>query len=172
MSYKVCTKCRKKKPVEEFYRKKTAKDGRQSWCRVCAFKYGKQHCQENKQQYQDNQRKWRRENPEKFKEYIKRYRQTDKYISISKQYSEKRKLGQYGLTSDDYNRMFEEQGGCCEICGRHQDEFDRRLAVDHDCETEKVRGLLCAGCNAGIGMLRHNKESLQNAIAYLDKYNG
>ncbi|MCH8329663.1 MAG: hypothetical protein IIB81_04705, partial [Nanoarchaeota archaeon] len=56
-------------------------------------------------------------------------------------------LKQYGLTIEDYNNMFIEQGGCCGICGTHQSKLKLRLAVDHDQKTGKVRGLLCNNCN-------------------------
>ena len=49
----------------------------------------------------------------------------------------------YGLTLQDYNQMFDRQKGCCDICRRHQSEFSKALAVDHNHETGKVRGLLC-----------------------------
>ena len=73
----------------------------------------------------------------------------------------------YGITPDDYNRMFVEQKGCCAICGTHQQELKKKLAVDHDHETGKVRGLLCRSCNTGIGLLKENKEILLAAISYL-----
>jgi len=63
--------------------------------------------------------------------------------------------------------MFEEQKGCCVICGRHQTEFKTRLAVDHNHKTGEVRGLLCRPCNAGIGLFNENLSRLENAINYL-----
>lgn len=50
----------------------------------------------------------------------------------------------YGITVEDYDRMFDEQGGVCAICGNGT---KRRLAVDHNHETGVVRGLLCPRCN-------------------------
>jgi hypothetical protein len=73
----------------------------------------------------------------------------------------------YGMTLEDYERMYEEQGGICPICLNH---FDK-LYVDHNHQTGQVRGLLCSQCNTAIGKLRESKENLQRAIEYLEKYN-
>ena len=75
----------------------------------------------------------------------------------------------FGITIDDYNNMFSEQEGKCGICGKHQVELSRRLAVDHDHETMEVRGLLCTDCNVSIGKLGDNIEGVENALNYLKK---
>jgi hypothetical protein len=74
----------------------------------------------------------------------------------------------YGITIEKYNEMFEMQGGRCLICGRHQDELDKRLRVDHDHETGEVRGLLCHNCNVLIGHAREDKQTLVHALSYLN----
>lgn len=43
------------------------------------------------------------------------------------------------------------------------------LSVDHNHKTGAVRGLLCNGCNMGLGRFEDNIEWLQNAIDYLIK---
>ncbi len=80
----------------------------------------------------------------------------------------------YGITLDDYNTLFEDQGGCCAICGVHETELTgrrngRRLHVDHCHEKGKVRGLLCGLCNPAIGGLKHDKDVLLRAIDYLER---
>jgi hypothetical protein len=57
----------------------------------------------------------------------------------------------------------------CEICRKTEDDNGRRLAVDHCHITGKVRGILCNGCNRGIGYLGDDVERLENAIKYLKK---
>ncbi len=76
----------------------------------------------------------------------------------------------YGLEWDRYIEMLDEQGNRCAICGRHREEFNKELVVDHDHETGKVRGLLCYGCNNGIGTLQDDPDILRKAIEYLEKH--
>lgn len=71
----------------------------------------------------------------------------------------------YGLSVAEYDAMLAAQDGRCAIC--KCEPTDRRLAVDHCHDTNKVRGLLCFTCNTGIGKFRHNKKLLQAAIDYL-----
>lgn len=46
--------------------------------------------------------------------------------------------------------MYEAQGGTCAICDQPC-ASGRRLAVDHDHVTNRIRGLLCAKCNSCLG---------------------
>lgn len=80
----------------------------------------------------------------------------------------KRLQSTYGITLEDYGRMFVEQGGTCSICRSPQG--DRPLVVDHDHATGAVRALLCSNCNAGIGMLKESPEVLARAIEYVDRH--
>lgn len=77
----------------------------------------------------------------------------------------------YDLTPEEYEQMFIAQGGRCAICGRHQDDLDHPLAVDHDHLTGKVRGLICYSCNHVLGRVGDSIRILQAAIAYLERAN-
>ena len=46
----------------------------------------------------------------------------------------------------------------------------RRLAVDHNHTTGKVRGLLCSNCNTLLGKAKDNVNILQAAIDYLNDF--
>jgi len=76
----------------------------------------------------------------------------------------------YRLTIEDYNQMFADQQGCCDICGIHQSET-KRFHVDHCHTTGQVRGLLCCDCNIGLGRFKDDTETLANAIVYLQRSN-
>lgn len=65
-----------------------------------------------------------------------------------------------------YTLLFEFQGGACAIC-RTQPSLRKRFAIDHCHKTGYVRGLLCDGCNRGIGFFKEETSRLQRAIAYL-----
>lgn len=71
----------------------------------------------------------------------------------------------YGITLEQYNELLARQGGVCAICGG---EDQKRLAVDHDHKTGKVRGLLCARCNPAIGFLLDKVETAHKLILYLE----
>jgi len=58
----------------------------------------------------------------------------------------------YGITVEEYERLFVQQGGLCVICRRTSTD-GRSLAVDHDHATGRVRGLLCVTCNVRIGQI-------------------
>lgn len=75
------------------------------------------------------------------------------------------RLRVYDLTPDDYRRRWEEQDGRCAIC-RSPSAFGL-LVVDHDHATGIVRGLLCGGCNTGLGLLGDTAESVGAAASYL-----
>lgn len=78
----------------------------------------------------------------------------------------------FGLTIKDYDKLYNEQSGCCAVCEKHQSELKRALAVDHNHETGQIRGLLCSGCNPAIGALGadYGTDLLQKAIRYVEKY--
>lgn len=75
---------------------------------------------------------------------------------------------QYGITTDEYDRMLERQGGVCAICGNGAaDALRKNLAVDHCHDSGRVRGLLCSNCNIGIGKFKDDPVLLRRAIKYL-----
>jgi hypothetical protein len=55
---------------------------------------------------------------------------------------------QLGVSDADYEALLAAQGGGCAICGNPPKT--RRLDVDHDHKTGKVRGLLCHRCNRAL----------------------
>ena len=76
----------------------------------------------------------------------------------------------YGITVEQYDAMFAEQGGVCAICSRPPGK--KRLFVDHCHKTGKVRALLCQGCNAGIGHFADDVGRLLAAVEYLRRHSG
>lgn len=76
----------------------------------------------------------------------------------------------YGITLEEYNKMFEEQNGKCYICDKTPQEAGKRLCVDHNHTTKEVRGLLCYRCNSGIGLLQDDKNIIKKAFEYLKKF--
>lgn len=74
--------------------------------------------------------------------------------------------------------MIEEQGGRCKICkkvlrigGKEKDSCH----IDHDHKKQRgelgfIRGLLCMGCNVGLGAFGENAQVLADAQAYLEMH--
>ena len=71
----------------------------------------------------------------------------------------------YNLSESDYWRIWELQGRRCYICQRATGAR-KRLAVDHDHETGKVRALLCGPCNFTL-IGRYDAQALARAIMVL-----
>lgn len=108
----------------------------------------------HRDRYKAHVRQWRKNNPERTKEI-------DESARLNKR---------YGITIEDYDRMFDLQGGCCEICGKPRTDYKRSLHVDHDHSNGNLRGLLCVKCNSGIGYFNDDITLLEKAKAYLVKY--
>jgi len=96
----------------------------------------------------------------------------------SKLIRESKLKDKYGITLDEYDKLFEEQNGVCAICKqpetkKHITGAIYRLSVDHNHRNKKVRGLLCKRCNIILGQLEVDDkgvELLQAAIIYVRKY--
>ena len=145
---KICTKCHTSKSLDMFSPNARLKDGKQSCCKECYRKY--------------------KATP-KMKEYQRRrYNNRNEADKVTK--FEYHLLYNYGITIKQRQQIFDDQGGCCKICGRHETEFKIKLAVDHCHKTNKVRGLLCSNCNHGIGNLRDSIHLLESALRYLKQY--
>ena len=86
----------------------------------------------------------------------------------------KNHLKRYGLTPEEYHALAASQQELCMICGepeteRHpRQEAKRRLSVDHDHSTGKLRGLLCRRCNRALGGFKEDTELMRKAISYLE----
>lgn len=146
---KTCNKCCVSKPTTAYYKYKSSGNPR-SICRDC------QHAI-RVERYKNN--------PE-LKEIASvknsincKANQKNKYIQSLKK--------SYGITEDQYNNMLDACGNRCEIC---KTDSARRLVIDHDHISGKVRGLLCDKCNVAIGGLGDSSESLLAAVDYLCRH--
>ena len=135
-----CRDCKKEMPPTEFY-----PGARNNPCKKCG----------HKRQVED-----RRSQPIRAKEIDRR--RTLKY--------------EFGITPEQYCAMLQRQNGLCAICQNPESvrngvtNAPRKLAVDHDHTTGRVRDLLCQKCNTALGKFRENPMILERAIAYLEKH--
>lgn len=72
----------------------------------------------------------------------------------------------YGITKAQYDALYALQGGRCALCQRATGAT-KKLAVDHDHETGKVRGLLCGTCNKIVGHARDDGMFFKRGYWYL-----
>jgi len=68
----------------------------------------------------------------------------------------------YGLTLSEVENMIAKANNQCEIC-----KSEVKLNVDHNHNTNEVRGMLCFNCNTGLGMFKDNIDFLKSAVDYL-----
>jgi hypothetical protein len=137
---KRCRICKEVQSIHTFRRDNTKKGGYQNLCRTCAY---------------TEMQKYRYTNPNTKGTHI---------------------AHRYAITAKDYCAMFEAQNNVCAICGRPETSVDaksgrtRKLAVDHDHATGKVRGLLCHGCNLALGLLDDDLDRIMNVFHYIQKH--
>ena len=72
-------------------------------------------------------------------------------------------IGTYNIAE-----LLHSQNDQCAIC--HSPLDLEQAEVDDDHKTGKVRGILCTGCNRGLGQFHDSLFNLESALAYLRKY--
>ena len=96
----------------------------------------------------------------------------DKIHTICKTCKKIDSIIKYGLSYNEFNQMIIGQCNKCIIC-KIEFCFNKKHTtphIDHDHKTGKIRALLCANCNSGIGFLKDDIKILENAFNYLKKY--
>ncbi len=128
------------------------------------------YLESNREKVNARRREYYRKNAEKLNPGFKA-----RYHSGKDAHTDARLKRKFGITLEDYNAMFALQKGNCAVCGTKQKIKDkygnfRRLAVDHDHKTGKVRQLLCGPCNTSIGLIKENVKTLNKMIDYIKKH--
>ena len=98
--------------------------------------------------------KWQKENPERTSTTQRRC-----HLRLN-----------YGMTLEEWNKMFDGQGRRCAICRTDYSGYSckkRQWDTDHDHSTGKIRGILCHQCNLMLGASKDNPIILNSAISYL-----
>lgn len=141
---RTCTKCKLSLPFDCF-----SKDSRRGYAARC------KSCRKEEVQL------WREANREKVNKW-----ERDRYKNSSGKWAG-HVLRKYGLTVKQYQQMSLSQNHACAICLLSSKEQTKVMAVDHDHQTGKVRGLLCARCNRLLGCADDKPDRLKRAAQYL-----
>jgi len=140
-------------------------------CRKCYEKQLREKNPEFKKRQLENRQKWGGENQGRVKQLNQSYqerRNTDPVLRKRDRVNKRKKSLQknYGLTLKDYEQMLETQNNRCAICSIRHTE-NKKLQVDHNHLTGKVRGLLCKSCNFLVGTFESRLALLMQAGRYL-----
>jgi len=147
---KKCAHCGETKDVKEFYKRTVSPDGFGVYCKLC-----------------DNVKS--NEYRVKFKDKIRAQRKSFREKNKKRLSVTKNRAG-IKLSVEEFDELLNERGNCCEICGLHHTKMNRRIAIDHDHKTGKMRGFLCDTCNRGLGLLKDNEQIVEKTLNYLRKY--
>lgn len=164
--FKRCRRCKKVALASEAFTKEPrCKGGYRNLCKTC---HNETHVK-SPEAAQAAHTKWRENNPEKYKESQARSRKK-RAVKVAL-LGRRRTLRRYGLSSEDYDRMVEAQGGVCVICRLPPTKGKgERLHVDHCHKTGKVRALLCSDCNRALGYFRDDLARVVQAAEYLRQH--
>jgi hypothetical protein len=138
-------------------------------------------------------RQWKLANPEKVREYRRRWHKTAAYKAYQAAYKKRlrqgprraevlakqkvrydrnrertiaaKRAGGAGLTPEQVAAIYRRAKGKCAICRKPH----ARLFIDHCHRTGAIRGVLCVGCNTFVGYLEKRKALIARAIQYTGK---
>lgn len=170
---KQCCRCKElgqgPKPLSEFNKNRTSRDGFQDKCRKHTREYSREWAKKNPERNRIKGLRFRKNNPE-----------ASRAIAVRTSLKQK-----YGLSEIEYAGLFKKQHGKCAICslplvsqldktrviskgqGHAPNNFAR---VDHCHATGQVRGLLCFSCNVGLGKFQDDEKLFLKAVGYLRKH--
>jgi len=161
---KNCYKCKRLQSNKNFYKHFKNKDGLQDLCLDCTKEYRKI----NKGLLQQKAKEYYQNNKEEILLKVQNYK---KLYPKKKRNSQLKSI--FGISLKKYNLLLKKQNNKCLICKKQETVKDFRtskiknLAVDHNHQTGKVRGLLCQYCNTALGYFKDDINRLENAIKYL-----
>ena len=142
---KICSTCGLEKDLNEYFNSKASKDGKGYRCKSCDTLARKSF----------------------------RLKHRERHLKAQRERNWKHK---YSIDRQDFEKMWSDQNGLCAIClvALTNIELDNdpknksnTACVDHCHSTGKVRALLCARCNKGIGLFDDETEKVKSAYEYL-----
>lgn len=88
------------------------------------------------------------------------------------------RCSRYSITTDEFMKMYESQGGACASCGDGHEAEDLEIDHDHECCHREgggscgqcVRALLCLRCNRALGMVNDDVDRIMGMAIYIMKF--
>lgn len=117
-------------------------------------KYSMKDPEKRRKYYRDRARKFRHENRRAYQNRDIKHR--------------------YGVTLEHCEQLLFEQNGRCAICDISLPRLDapkklrKQVNIDHDHDTNVVRGILCPKCNMALGFFSDDPSLLTRALEYLN----
>ncbi len=154
---KICYSCKQEKSLDKFHVDNTQSDGRQGKCKECRRPERRKYYLQDKEQILKKQ----------CSDY-KNPRYKKKRWAIRLKHL-------WGLSIKEYEEIYNKQNGVCAICSQPEIVVDKwgnikRLSIDHNHRTKKIRKLLCDHCNRGLGYFYDNSTLLLKASLYLKEF--
>lgn len=136
--HKFCRKCGKELPVSCFFKHAKTADGLRGECIDCHYQRSKEWIAKNGSRHRELGR---------IRDAGRRLEQRNNYLRRT-----------YGITHDQYLTLLSDQGNKCAICETILEIDDNtKCHIDHDHETNTVRGVLCGRCNMALGLVRESE---------------
>jgi len=141
---KVCTKCGKEYPLEDFKKDRRNKDGCGPWCKSCHAIYDREYRKRNRKKVSERHKKYygknrakrlretrayQKENWEKYRAYFRKYSRSPKgkERAIRRDYRKRSALNVFPqLTLGDWEKLLKIYNNRCAYCGA-----ERPLERDH-----------------------------------------
>jgi hypothetical protein len=128
MTTKTCRKCAETKSINDFYKapKNKNADGLRSYCKQCSLISAKQWQKTNRTRCANRERKWRKNNPDKFKKSCISWRNKNKELVCSYTSNRRTKKMRNGIFQIGKNELAKLYSSACVSCGSTQE-----ITLDH-----------------------------------------
>jgi hypothetical protein len=154
---KICSNCGQEKSTEEFYRTKNNEDGLHVWCKECDIIYAENYYDGNTDEVLDIHKEWRDNNPDKYKQSIKNYRQSEEgRLKDRLQHKRRKELMEQlpnTFTNEERNQCFKYFDYSCAYCGsKNKIQEDHFISIMNDGPYTKNNIIVACGfCNPSKG---------------------
>jgi hypothetical protein len=135
-------------------------------CPVCSRARAKRWQAKNRVRLAKYARLWRVRNYDRAVATQRAYFRTPKGRAITRNCNLRKRC----FTLVLFNERCRDQNNRCAICCRKLSKDPRKVHADHDHKRKQPRGVLCNGCNIGLGAFADSPERLVAAAKYVRRW--